>query len=193
MPPPMPRTATQRPTTAFRARYETVAVPALRAALGRENIHALPRITKVVVAAGTGKHRTDAKYVEDAERGLVLLTGQKPAPRSARKSFASFKVRQGQVVGLLVTLRGARMEDFLTRLIRVALPRVRDFRGIPLSAVDGRGNLSIGIREAQAFPEADPSVVATPFGLQVTLVTSARTRDEAITLYRALGMPLAVE
>lgn len=179
-------------TTSKNAADESIlgsAVPVLRAQLGRDNVHSLPRLTKIIVAAGVGKHRQEAKLVEDVERGLTLLTGQKPAARAAKKSIAGFKVREGVVVGSLVTLRGRRMEDFFTRFLRVALPRVRDFRGIPLTAVDRQGNLSVGIREAQVFPEVDPSVIETPFGLQVTMVTKARTRDEALALYRALGIP----
>lgn len=175
----------------FRALYREVAVPRLQVVLGRENLHALPRITKVVVAAGVGKHRTEGKFVEDVVKGLALLSGQKPVSRAARQSIAGFKVRQGQVVGTLVTLRGRRMEDFLTRLLWVALPRVRDFRGLPLASVDRQGNLSIGLREAAAFPEVDPSTVETPFGLQVTIVTNAGSRDEALALFRALGFPFA--
>lgn len=175
----------------FRERWQTEVAPKLRAALGQSNPHALPRLAKIVVAAGVGKHRQDAKYVEDVERGLALLTGQKAAARAAKQSIAGFKVREGVVVGSIVTLRGRRMEDFFTRFLRIALPRIRDFRGLPLTAVDRQGNLSVGIREAQAFPEVDPSVVETPFGLQVTMVTSARTRDEAVALYRALGIPFA--
>lgn len=177
--------------TSFGELYRTVAVPRLKSALGLDNPHALPRVTKVVVAAGVGKHRTEGKFVEDVVKGLTSLTGQKPAARAARQSIAGLKVRQGQVVGYLVTLRGQRMEDFLARLLWVALPRVRDFRGLPLTSVDRRGNLSIGLREAAAFPEVDPAAVETPFGFQVTIVTTARNREEALALFRGLSVPFA--
>lgn len=177
--------------TAFRELYEKTAVPKLREALGVTSVHAIPRITATVVAAGTGKHRLEGKFVENVEKGLALLTGQKPAARTARTSVAGFKMRQGQAVGFVVTLRGRRMEDFLTRLLWVALPRVRDFRGLPLRSVDARGNVSIGVREASVFPEADPSDSDTPFGLQVTIVTNARSRERGLALFRALGFPFA--
>lgn len=179
--------------SAFRERYRVSAVPKLREVLGTENIQALPRITKVVVASGVGKHRAEGKFLEDVVKGLILITGQKPAPRIARKSIAGFKVRQGLEVGFKVSLRGRRMEDFLTRLINIALPRVRDFRGIPVTSVDGQGNLSLGLREASVFPEVDPAIVETPFGLQVTIVTTAGSRERGLALFRALGFPLTEE
>lgn len=163
----------------------------LQTAFHAANPFVVPMVEKVVVAAGTGKHRTEGKFVEDVERGLALLTGQKASPRKARKSIAGFKVRQGQVVGFVVTLRGRRMADFLTRLVRVALPRVRDFRGVPLASVDPRGVLSMGFKEASAFPEVDPAIVETVFGLQVTIVPTVQDRETALALYRALGIPFA--
>lgn len=180
---------TKRPGS-FRELYQSVAVPRLRDELKRTNPNALPRIRAVVVGVGVGKHRTEGKFLEDATHGLTLLTGQKPASRPARVSIAGFKVRAGQPVGLVVTLRGRRMEDFLARLLWVVLPRVRDFRGIPFRAVDVGGNLTIGFRDASAFPEVDPVKIETPFGLQVTMVTSARSQPEGLALFRALGFPL---
>lgn len=177
----------------FRRLYVETAVPALQAELKRSNPRSLPRVAKVVVAAGTGKRRAEPKFLEQVATALALLTGQKPASRVARTSIAGFKVRAGQPVGLLVTLRGRRMEDFLLRFLRVALPRLRDFRGIPLTAVDRQGNLSVGMREASVFPEVDPARIDVPLGLQVTVVPSARNRAEAVALYRALGFPLAEE
>lgn len=177
--------------SSFREVYQSVAVPRLREELKRSNPHALPRIRAVIVAAGVGKHRSEGKFFEDATQGLTLLAGQKPAPRPARKSIAGFKVRAGQTAGLLVTLRGRRMEDFLSRLLWVVLPRVRDFRGVSPRAVDAQGNLTIGFRDASAFPEIDLAKIETPFGLQVTVVTTARQRDEGLALFRALKFPLA--
>lgn len=181
--------ASKRPSS-FRELYESVAVPRLRDELKRSNPNALPRIRAVVVAIGVGKHRAEGKFLEDATHGLTLLAGQKPASRPARISIAGFKLRAGQPVGLVVTLRRRRMEDFLARLLWVALPRVRDFRGIPFRAVDAGGNLTIGFRDASAFPEVDPGRIETPFGLQVTIVTSARNQQEGLALFRALGFPL---
>lgn len=180
-------------TSWFQETYTKIATPKLKEALQETNLHALPRITAVIVAAGVGKHRTEGTFVDDVEKGLTLLTGQKPAPRQTRTSVAGFKIRQGQVGGFVCTLRGRRMEDFLERLLRVALPRVRDFRGIPLTSIDAQGNLSIGMREASAFPEVDPATIETSFGLQVTIVTTARSREEGLALFRALGFPLAGE
>ncbi|MDP3685748.1 MAG: 50S ribosomal protein L5 [bacterium] len=174
----------------FRELYHSVAVPRLQGELQRSNPHALPRIRAVVIASGVGKHRTEGKFLEDATQGLTLLAGQKPAPRPAKTSIAGFKLRAGQPVGLVVTLRGRRMEDFLARLLWVVLPRVRDFRGIPYRTVDGRGNLTIGFRDASAFPEVDPAKIETLFGLQVTMVTNARSHEEGLALFRALGFPL---
>jgi large subunit ribosomal protein L5 len=169
----------------------TAAAPALREALHGENVHGLPRVRHVVVASGVGKHRTEGKFAEQVERGLTLITGQKPAWRAARKSIAGFKLRTGQVVGFLTTLRGRRMEEFLLRLLWVALPRVRDFRGLSPRSVDPRGNLTIGLKEASVFPEADPSVIDLSFGLQITIVTTAQTHDRGLALFRALGVPFA--
>ncbi len=179
------------PVLNFRDRVKNVAAPKLRAELGVQNPHALPKVTAVVVAAGIGKHRTEGKFQEHVEQGLAALTGQKPASRTARKSIAGFKLRQGQVVGLMTTLRGRRMDDFLTRLLTVALPRVRDFRGISVRSVDAQGNLSIGFREASVFPEVDPNAAETPFGIQVTIVTNAGRREKGLALFQALGFPFA--
>jgi large subunit ribosomal protein L5 len=174
----------------FGEHYRQVAVPALQEKLHRENVLSLPRVDHVLVAAGVGKHGKEGKFLEQVEEGLTLLTGQKPVRTLARKSIAGFKVRQGQAVGLKVTLRGKRMKDFLQRLISVTLPRVRDFRGIPIQSIDASGNLTIGIREAQAFPEVDPQKVETLFGLQVTIVTTAHSREEARLLFESLGFPM---
>lgn len=176
-------------THSFREMYSSVAVPRLKQELGRSNLYALPKVKAVVVAAGIGKHRTEGKFLEDVTKGLTLLSGQKPTTRSARVSIAGFKLRQGQPAGLMVTLRGRRMEDFLIRFLRLALPRVRDFRGFSSRSVDAGGNLSVGLREASAFPEVDPAVVETPFGIQVTIITTARNYQEGLALFRALGFP----
>lgn len=195
MTPQKPEPRDQKPGErfSFRVRYASVALPQLRETLGRQNPHALPRVTHVIVASGVGKRYREPKAVEDVVNGLRLITGQRPVPREARQSIAGFKVREGQVVGYVVTLRGRRMDDFLSRLLWVALPRVRDFRGIPPRSVDAQGNLTIGLREASAFPEVDPADVETAFGLQVTIVSTARNRDEGLALFRAVGVPFIEE
>jgi len=148
-----------------------------------------PRIQKVIVSSGVGKKR-DKKQLELIEDRLAKITGQKPAPRSARASIASFKVREGDTVGLQVTLRGARMYDFLDKLIHIALPRTRDFRGLSPKAIDDMGNLTIGIREHTIFPETSDEDLKDVFGLAITIVTSAKTRAEAEAFFRHLGLPL---
>lgn len=158
--------------------------------LGISNPHAVPRIEKVVVNAGVGKNRDNEKYVAAVKKDLAAITGQAPAERRAKKSVAGFNVRQGNLVGFQVTLRGKRAEDFMTRLIHVTLPRVRDFRGVPATAFDGRGNLNVGFKEQLPFPEIHPDKTDVVFGLQVTVATSAGSDQVGEALLRALGFPL---
>lgn len=164
----------------------------LASIIGKEHPLSLPRISYVIVNVGVGRRvvAEGEKALEPIVYDLMRITGQKPAVRPARKSVASFKLRKGQAAGLIVTLRGKRARDFITRLIRIALPRTRDFRGIRLSGIDGRGNLNIGIREQTVFPEAARDPTGALFGLQVTIVTTARNRREAEAFYRFLGFPL---
>lgn len=151
-----------------------------------------PRITKVVVSAGVGKKR-DPKQLAIITDRLAKITGQKPSPRSARLSVASFKVREGDTVGLQTTLRSTRMYEFLDKLIHIALPRTRDFRGIPSSAVDAMGNLTIGIREHTIFPETSDEDLKDVFGFAITVVTTAKNKAEADAFLRHVGFPLAVD
>ena len=153
------------------------------------------KIEKVVINCGIGRLATNTnnfeeKVLPDLIKELSLIAAQKPAARSAKKSIAGFKLRMGNVVGLKATLRGKRMEQFLGRLIKVVLPRVRDFRGIDLKNVDGSGNLNIGIKEHLVFPEINPEESRVNFGLQITIVPNVKSREEAIELYRKLGVPL---
>ncbi len=148
-----------------------------------------PRIEKVVVSSGVGKKR-DKKTIEFIEERLAEITGQKAAPRAARISIASFKVREGDTVGLQVTLRGARMFDFLDKLIHIALPRTRDFRGLSTSAIDDMGNMTIGIKESTIFPEVGEEDLKDVFGLAVTIVTTAKNKAEAEAFFRHIGVPL---
>jgi large subunit ribosomal protein L5 len=165
------------------------AFEALSAEQGYKNRMAAPRIEKVIVSTGVGKKR-DKKVLELIQDRLAKITGQKAAPRSARISIASFKVRQGDVVGFQTTLRGPRMYDFLDKLIHVALPRTRDFRGISPTAVDEMGNITIGIKEHTIFPETSDEEVKDVFGLAVTIVTSAKSKKEATAFFKYLSVPL---
>ncbi|MBI5405548.1 50S ribosomal protein L5 [Candidatus Kaiserbacteria bacterium] len=151
-----------------------------------------PRVSKVIVSSGVGKKR-DKKQIELISDRLAKITGQKPSPRPARTSIASFKVREGDTVGLQVTLRGARMYDFLDKLIHIALPRTRDFRGLKASAIDDMGNFTIGIRENTIFPETSDEDLKDVFGFAVTIVTTAKTKAEAEAFLRHLGFPLIVD
>lgn len=172
---------------------KTKAAKTLAESTGKKNAHAVPKIDRVVVNAGIGKRVSSdgKKVIELIEKDLARITGQKPALRTAKKSVASFKLREGAPVGLMVTLRGKRAEEFLTRLIRVAFPRMRDFRGIALSAVDQAGNLNIGIPEQVVFPETAEDPTGVIFGFQVTVVSTAENREEGEELFRLLGFPLA--
>ena len=162
---------------------------AMKSAFGYTSSMQAPRITKVVVSSGVGKKR-EKKQLELIVDRLSRITGQKPSPRAAKQSVASFKVREGDTVGLQVTLRGPRMYDFLDKLIHIALPRTRDFRGIAASAVDDMGNLTIGMRENTIFPETSDEDLKDVFGLAVTIVTTASNKKEADAFFRHLGVPL---
>lgn len=165
------------------------AFEALSGTFGYTSRMQAPRITKVVVSSGVGKKR-DPKVLALIENRLAQITGQKAAPRAARMSVASFKVRQGDTVGFQTTLRGARMFDFLDKLIHIALPRTRDFRGLDPAAVDAMGNLTIGIREHTIFPETSDEDVKDVFGFAVTVVTTAKGKAEAEAFFRHIGVPL---
>lgn len=161
----------------------------LMKAMGVKNIHAVPRITKVVVSAGVGKNRDNKAYIEAVEKDLAVITGQKPQLRLARKAVAGFGVREGNVVGYKITLRGKRAEDFTARFVGTTLPRVRDFRGLSLTGLDGQGNLSVGVSEHLAFAEIHPDKTDVIFGVEVTFVTSAKNNADGEKLFRALGFP----
>lgn len=174
----------------LRETYQKKAMPAMREAFGFTNAMAIPRIEKVIVHVGVGKMR-DEKDQAEVRKFLTVITGQKPAPRAAKKAIAAFKTRRGLVIGYQVTLRGTRMYDFLTRLVQMALPRTRDFRGLAASGFDERGNLTIGVREHIVFPEMIGEDYRLLFGLQVTVATTARTRAEGIALLKLMGFPIA--
>ena len=151
-----------------------------------------PRITKVIVSSGVGKKR-DKKQLELIEDRLAKITGQKPSARAAKTSIAAFKVREGDTVGLQIALRGARMFDFVDKLIHIALPRTRDFRGLSPKAIDDMGNFTIGIREHTIFPETSDEDLKDVFGFAITIVTTAKSKSEAEAFFRHLGMPLITE
>ncbi len=175
--------------TTLKQQYKTEIVPSLMEELGYKNINAVPKIEKVVINAGVGKHHKEKDYLDKTEAMLARITGQKPSRRLARKSIAGFKLRDGAVVGMQVTLRGPRMYDFLERLTRVVFPRMRDFRGISKKGFDGRGNYTYGLKEVGAFPEATPQDIDLGQGLQITVSTTAVDNKEGTKLLRAIGFP----
>lgn len=162
----------------------------LKGEFGYTNSLQAPRVQKVVISAGTGKISKDKNKIVLIQDRLAKITGQKPAPRGAKKSVAAFKVRQGDIVGYQTTLRGGRMYDFLEKLVHVALPRTRDFRGIKPSAIDEMGNLTIGIKEHTIFPETSDEDLKDVFGFAATIVSTAKDKKEAEAFYRHLGFPL---
>ncbi|HMU34158.1 MAG: 50S ribosomal protein L5 [Acidobacteria bacterium] len=170
-------------------KYKDEIAPALAKEFGIKNPMAIPRIEKVVINMGLGEASSNAKLLDVAAEELKSITGQKPVVTKAKKSIAAFKLRQGMSIGTMVTLRGERMFEFLDRLISVALPRVRDFRGISGKAFDGRGNYTLGIREQLIFPEIDFNKVDKTRGMNISIVTTARNDDEARSLLKGLGMP----
>ena len=174
---------------ALKIKYRGEVAPKLKETLGLANSMSVPRLVKIVVNMGFGVSEKDAAKVHSAE--LAAITGQKPVLTRARKSISNFKLREGMTIGAKVTLRGDRMYEFLERLISAALPRIRDFRGLPISAFDSRGNYTLGIREQTIFPEIDPDKATVSQGMDVTLVTTARTKREALELLKLLGMPFA--
>lgn len=171
---------------------QQTAYAALQGAFGYTSTMQSPRIVKVIVSSGVGKKR-DKKQLELIQDRLAKITGQKPALRPARLSIASFKLREGDIVGMQVTLRGARMYDFIDKMIHIALPRTRDFRGLKASAIDMMGNYTIGIKDNTIFPETSDEDLKDVFGLAVTIVTSAKSKAEAEAFLRHLGMPLIVD
>jgi len=173
----------------LRVRYTAEVAPALAREFGISNPMAIPRIRKIVINMGMGEAIANAKILDTAVEELKAVTGQKPVITKAKKSIASFKLRQGMPIGVMVTLRGDRMYEFLDRLVSVALPRVRDFRGVSPKAFDGRGNYTIGVREQLIFPEIDFNKVDKLRGMNISIVTSAGTDEMARALLKGLGMP----
>lgn len=169
--------------------YRTEVMPMLQKELGVTNVHATPKVTKVVISVGLSQAIKDPKLMETIEQTLVRITGQKPVKTKAKKSIASFKIREGMIVGMMVTLRGPRMWDFLSKFVRTTLPRIRDFRGISDKVIDKYGNASIGFKENLAFPEIRPDEVERLHGLQVTIATTAGSYKAGHLLLKGLGFP----
>jgi len=188
-------TATKEATVTPRLKkfYEEELRGQLQSELEKSTVMEVPRITKITLNMGVGDAKTDAKAMDAAIEELSIIAGQRPQVRRARKSIAAFKLREGMPVGARVTLRGARMYEFLDRLVSIALPRIRDFRGLNPGSFDGRGNYSLGIREQVICPEINYDDVSTIRGLDVTITTTAATDDEARALLRGLGLPFAGE
>ncbi len=175
----------------LKQQYENEIRPQLKDELGLSSIMQMPRIEKITLNMGVGEAKTDAKQLDQAMDELTIIAGQRPQVRKATKSVAQFKIREGMPIGAKVTLRGARMYDFLDRLVSIALPRIRDFRGLNPRSFDGRGNYSLGIREQLIFPEIDYDTIQQVRGLDVTITTSAASDEQARALLQAFGLPFA--
>jgi large subunit ribosomal protein L5 len=184
-------TTTDTYTPRLKEQYENEIRPKLKDELGLSSIMQVPRIEKITLNMGVGEAKTDAKQLDAAMDELTIIAGQRPQIRKATKSVAQFKIREGMPIGAKVTLRGARMYEFLDRLVSVALPRIRDFRGLNPRSFDGRGNYSLGVREQIIFPEIDYDAIQQVRGLDVTITTSAATDEQARALLQALGLPFA--
>ncbi len=169
--------------------YKSRIVPELSKEFSYKSIMAVPRMEKVVISMGVGRATQDKKYIELARKDLAMISGQQPVVCKAKKSVSNFKVRQGQETGLKVTLRGVRMYEFMDRLINLAIPRVRDFRGLNPNSFDGRGNYSMGLAEQSVFPEINPAKVEFQQGMNITFSTTAKTDEEARRLLALFGMP----
>jgi large subunit ribosomal protein L5 len=185
--------ATETYVPRVKERYERELRPALKDELGLKSVMQVPRITKITLNMGVGEAKNDAKQLDQAIEELTTIAGQRAQVRKARKSVAQFKIREGMPIGAKVTLRGARMYEFLDRLVSIALPRIRDFRGLSPASFDGRGNYSLGIREQIIFPEINYDDVKEVRGLDVTITTTAETDDHARALLLAMGLPFTGE
>jgi len=182
--------AEKKEKTNVRRLYEEKAMPEMKKKFGYSNVNEIPKLEKVVINMGVGEAITDAKLLEAAVKDLSAITGQAPVVRRSRKSIAGFKLRQDMPVGCMVTLRGDKMYEFFDRLVNTAIPRIRDFRGLSSRSFDGRGNYSFGVKEQIIFPEIDYDKILKVMGMDITIVTTAGTDEEARELITLLGMPL---
>ena len=174
-------------------KYKKQIIPELKKKFGYKNNLEAPRITKVVLNVGVGRHTKEKQYIDSVVESITRITGQKPVLNKARQSISSFKIREGNIVGVSVILRGKRMYDFVEKLINVSFPRVRDFRGISTKGVDRTGNMTVGFKEHLAFPEIKADEVDNIFGLEVCLTTTARTKEEGLELFTQMGFPFKKE
>jgi large subunit ribosomal protein L5 len=177
-------------TVSAKDKYIQTVVPEIQKEFGYDNVMAIPKIQKVVVNVGIGKITKENDKIEEVFNAITMITGQRPVKTKAKKAIAGFKVREGQEVGIKVTLRGNRMWHFIDRLINATLPRTRDFQGISKKTVDSNGNLNLGIKEHMIFPEISPEKVRYIFGMQVTVTTTAKSQKEGLALFKSLGFPL---
>lgn len=184
-----PKTEGGIPVPRLKEKFESEILPAMREKFGRENRLALPRIEKIVVSMGVGSAMSDKKHIEEASSAMTDITGQKALICKARKSIANFRLREGVAIGCKVTLRGARMYEFLDRLISIALPRVRDFRGLKLDAFDGHGNYSLGLTEQLVFPELNPDKYLRAQGMNIAICIAGDSDDESREMLRLFGLP----
>lgn len=174
-------------------RYKKEILPALKKKFGYTSALAAPRVEKAVINVGVGRHAKEQAFIDSVEKNLARIAGQRPVKALAKKSISSFKIRQGMVVGLKVTLRGKRMYDFIDKLVNISFPRIRDFRGISEKQVDQKGNLTVGFREHIAFPEIKADEIENVFGLEISIATSAKTREEGLELFKLMGFPFKKE
>jgi large subunit ribosomal protein L5 len=177
----------------LKEKYQKEIVPALKKELGVKNNMLVPRVTKVTLNVGFGRHFKEKDYIADVEKGLLEMTGQKPVMNKAKKSISAFKIREGQVIGAKVTLRGNRMYDFIEKLVNITFPRVRDFRGITTTGVDENGNMTVGLKEHVSFPEIKVEEINNIFGLEVSLTTNTTNRESGLMLFQKLGFPFKKE
>jgi large subunit ribosomal protein L5 len=184
-----PAATTAAPKSRLRERYEKEVAPALHTEFGYDNVMRVPGLHKIVINIGMGEAIQTPKAMEAAERDLTVITGQHPVQTKAKRSVAAFKLREGMKIGVMVTLRGRRMYDFLDKLMNVALPRLRDFQGVSPDSFDGRGNYTLGLKEQLVFPEVEYDKIDKVRGMEVTIVTTARTDEEGRRLLQMLGMP----
>jgi len=175
--------------TSLREIYKNEAVKQLKKEFGYKNDFQVPSLEKAVLNIGVGKGLKDSNFIENVENTLLRITGQKPVKTKVKKSISNFKIREGMTIGMKATLRGKRMYDFIEKLIKVTLPRVRDFRGLELKSVDKKGNLNIGIKEHISFPEIKADEIEKLHGLEIAIVTTAKTKEEGLALFKALGFP----
>lgn len=185
--------ATEKTPNRIKEQYVATAIPALMKKFGYKNVNQVPKLVKITINSGLGDVKDNAKSVQLAQEELKLISGQKPILTAAKKSVANFKIREGQNVGMKVTLRGTRMYEFFDKLVSIALPRVRDFRGVPTKSFDGRGNYAMGIKEQLVFPEISYDQVEKIRGFDICITTTANTDEEARELLNLLGMPFAAK